>query len=110
MYVSPFFVTQIVWFSMSFGSGVCGWITKLFEQIGIADVYLQSLYFALANLPGNAVAAFLVDRVGRKTLLFGSMAACALCLGLAADGAVDAQMRQNKIVWSAFAFHAFLVT
>lgn len=101
---------QIVWFSMSFGSGLCTWITKLFEEIGLSDIYLQSLYFALANVPGNAIATILVDRVGRKALLFGSMTSAALCLGLAAHGANDAEARQLQVILSACAFHSFLVT
>ena len=101
---------QIVWFAMSFGSGLCTWITKLFEEIGLSDIYLQSLYFALANIPGNALATVLVDRIGRKALLFGSMTSAALCLGLAAHGASDAEARQLQVILSACLFHAFLVT
>eukprot|EP00574_Skeletonema_japonicum_P004676 CAMPEP_0201723616 /NCGR_PEP_ID=MMETSP0593-20130828/7608_1 /ASSEMBLY_ACC=CAM_ASM_000672 /TAXON_ID=267983 /ORGANISM="Skeletonema japonicum, Strain CCMP2506" /LENGTH=508 /DNA_ID=CAMNT_0048214745 /DNA_START=44 /DNA_END=1570 /DNA_ORIENTATION=+ len=101
---------QIVWFSMSFGSGLCTWITKLFEEIGLSDIYLQSLYFALANIPGNALATVLVDRVGRKVLLFGSMTSAALCLALAAHGASDAEARQLQVILSSCAFHSFLVT
>ena len=101
---------QVVWFSMSFGSGLCTWITKLFEEIGLSDIYLQSLYFALANIPGNAIATLLVDRVGRKVLLFGSMTSAALCLILAAQGANDAEARQLQVILSSCAFHSFLVT
>ena len=102
---------QVVWFSMSFGSGLCTWITKIFELVGLENVYLQSLYFALANLPGNVAAAFAVDRVGRKTLLFGSMACAALSLGLAAEGASDTEnVRQMQVVLAACSFHAFLVS
>ena len=101
---------QIVWFSMSFGSGLCTWITKLFEEIGLSDIYLQSLYFALANIPGNALATILVDRVGRKVLLFGSMTSAALCLFLAAHGAKDVEARQLQVILSSCAFHSFLVT
>jgi len=127
---------QIVWFSMSFGSvnqciarliifrsnthndsslnfrrsGLCTWITKLFEEIGLSDIYLQSLYFALANIPGNVLASVFVDRVGRKVLLFGSMTSAALCLGLAAHGASDADTRQLQVILSSCAFHSFLVT
>lgn len=101
---------QIVWFSMSFGSGLCTWITKLFEEIGLSNIYLQSLYFALANIPGNLLATFLVDSVGRKPLLFGSMAMASLSLGLAAHGAREAESRQLQVILSSCAFHSFLVT
>lgn len=82
----------------------------MFEEIGLSDIYLQSLYFALANIPGNALATVLVDRVGRKVLLFGSMTSAALCLGLAAHGASDAEARQLQVILSSCTFHAFLVT
>jgi len=102
---------QVVWFAMSFGSGLCTWITKIFELVGLKNVYLQSLYFALANLPGNVAAAFAVDKVGRKTLLFASMACAALSLGLAAEGASDTEnVRQWQVVIAACSFHAFLVS
>jgi len=101
---------HFVWFSMSFGSGLCTWITKLFEEIGLSDIYLQSLYFALANIPGNVAATILVDRVGRKALLFGSMTSAALSLGLAAHGARESEERQLQVILSSCAFHAFLVT
>lgn len=100
---------QIVWFSMSFGSGLCTWITKLFEEIGLTNIYLQSLYFAMANIPGNLSACFLVDTVGRKALLFGSMTSAALSLGLAAHGASEPETRQLQVILSACAFHSFLV-
>mmetsp|Transcript_45185 Transcript_45185/g.96136 ORF Transcript_45185/g.96136 Transcript_45185/m.96136 type:complete len:527 (-) Transcript_45185:14-1594(-) len=100
---------QIVWISMSFGSGVCTWITKLFEEIGLSNIYLQSLYFALANIPGNLAATFLVDRVGRKALLFGSMAMASLSLGLAAHGASKADAGQLQVIISSCSFHSFLV-
>jgi len=100
---------QIVWFSMSFGSGICTWITRLFEEIGLTNIYRQSLYFALANIPGNIAAAFLVDWVGRKALLFGSMTSAALSLGLAAHGAREADARQLQVILSSSLFHSFLV-
>jgi len=98
---------QVVWFSMSFGSGLCTWITKLFEELGLANIYLQSLYFAAANVPGNVAAAALVDRVGRKPLLCGSMTGAALCLGLAAHGARET--RQTQVILASCLFHSFLV-
>mmetsp|Transcript_20029 Transcript_20029/g.57512 ORF Transcript_20029/g.57512 Transcript_20029/m.57512 type:complete len:535 (-) Transcript_20029:32-1636(-) len=102
---------QVVWFSMSFGSGLCTWITKIFSLVGLENVYLQSLYFALANLPGNIAAAYAVDKFGRKTLLFASMAFAALSLALAAEGARDTEnVRQLQVVLAACSFHAFLVS
>lgn len=101
---------QVVWFAMSFGSGLCTWITKIFELVGLENIYLQSLYFALANLPGNIFAAYAVDKIGRKTLLFASMAFAALSLGMAAEGARDVyDVRQLQVVLAACSFHAFLV-
>ncbi len=38
----------------------------LFGNIGLTDVYASAFIYAAANLPGNAAAYLLVDRIGRK--------------------------------------------
>lgn len=100
---------QLIWFSMSFGSGLCTWITKIFDTIHVSDVYLYSLYFALANVPGNVAAGYLVDHVGRKNLLLVAMVSSALSLLAFSEATEDAENRKIQVVVSACVFHAFLV-
>jgi VNT family MFS transporter (synaptic vesicle glycoprotein 2) len=87
---------QIIWFCMSFGSGLCTWLNTLFTEIGIADVYGSALLFALANIPGNLASAYLLDRVGRKPMLLWSMVMSAVCLWIFAFGAHGAMLIQNN--------------
>uniref|UniRef100_A0A7S4N5S7 Major facilitator superfamily (MFS) profile domain-containing protein n=1 Tax=Odontella aurita TaxID=265563 RepID=A0A7S4N5S7_9STRA len=103
---------QIVWATMSFGSGLCTWITKIFESIDPTSMYLHSLYFALANVPGNIAATLLVDRIGRKRLLVVSMMCASLSLFVFADAASDSsggKDRPVQVMLGACIFHAFLV-
>ena len=72
---------QMVWFSLSFGSyGLYTWINTLFFAVHLENVYFNALLFALSNLPGNILSAYLMDRIGRATLLIGSVLAAALSL------------------------------
>lgn len=69
-----------VWFCLSFGwYGLLLWIPTLFKAENLElDSYEDSFFVAAANLPGNIVAAILMDRIGRKHLLAGSLVgACA---------------------------------
>jgi len=102
---------QVLWFCMSFGSGLVNWIATIFIKIGLVDVYFAALLFAMANLPGNIATAYLLDRVGRKTVLMSSMLLAALSL-LTFAGTVHfdyGQYRNLNIVLSACFFHAFMV-
>jgi MFS transporter, VNT family, synaptic vesicle glycoprotein 2 len=72
---------QMVWFSLSFGSyGLMTWINTLFVQVHLENVYFNALLFAASNLPGNILAALLMDKVGRASLLTGSILAASLSL------------------------------
>lgn len=77
----------LVWFTLSYGSyGLSTWIAKLFTAVGINDAFESSFIFTAATLPGNLLAVALVDIIGRKILLVGSMflAMCS-CLLFALD-------------------------
>ena len=72
---------QAIWFALSFGSyGILTWINTLFEEIHLENPYFNAMLFALANLPGNIGSALLVDRIGRRNVLFGSAMGGALSL------------------------------
>jgi MFS family permease len=76
------------WFGLSFGwYGLVLWMPSLFAAQGLAmSMYEDALLVALANLPGNVVSAWLIDRpeVGRKGLCVASMAGAAGCAFLLA--------------------------
>lgn len=65
----------IVWFALSFGwYGLILWIPTLFQNIGFEmNNYEAAFYVAAANLPGNIVSAVVMDKLGRKLVLAGSM-------------------------------------
>ena len=72
---------QMVWFSLSFGSyGLLTWINTLFVEVHLKNVYFNALLFAVSNLPGNILTAMLLDRLGRSTMLVGSVLASAFSL------------------------------
>lgn len=106
---------QFVWFTLSFGSGLCSWITTIFEKMNMPNVYYFSFLFALSNIPGNAGATFLMDRVGRKLLLVISMFLASMFLILFAQAAsivMKSTAESNDpfyVMVAACAFHAVFV-
>lgn len=98
---------QMVWFSLSFGSyGLTTWINTIFVKVHLKDVYFNALLFAASNLPGNILAATLMDKVGRSPLLIGSVLAAATSLMGFAWCANS--MNANGIVISACSFQCFI--
>jgi putative MFS transporter len=83
----------ILWFTMVFSYyGIFTWLPSLLVAAGhqVVRSFEYSLWITLAQLPGYASAALLVDRLGRKRTLVLYMAACAgaaLMFGTAADPA-----------------------
>lgn len=72
---------QLLWFSLSFGSyGLMTWINTLFKEVHLENVYFNALLFSASNLPGNLLAAYLMDRTGRVSLLTGSVLTAAAAL------------------------------
>ena len=75
----PLFKLGLIWFALSFGSyGISTWISTLFEDIGIGNVYQASLICAIASLPGNIIATMYIDKLGRCPLLIGGMVLASL--------------------------------
>lgn len=112
---------QMVWFSLSFGSyGLLTWINTLFFQVHLENVYFNALLFAMSNLPGNLLSAYLMDRAGRVTLLIGSVVAAALSLVAFAyvayeraqmdDASSDKGISTGWIVGAACAFQCFTIS
>jgi len=110
------FGLQTVWFSLSFGSyGLMTWINTLFFEVHLKNVYFNALLFALSNLPGNLISAYLMDKTGRTNLLIGSILAAALSLvAFAYVAATDndestAALSRNWIVAAACSFQCFTI-
>lgn len=99
-------IYMFIWFTLSFGSyGISTWITVLFEDVGIGNVYASAFIFALANLPGNIVSILYVEQIGRRRLLFYGMVLAGIStVGFALGTAVPA-----VVVISATLFNAFSV-
>jgi MFS family permease len=105
-YLRTSLVLMIIWFTLSFGSyGIANWISTLFSDVGIGNPYAASFIFAMANLPGNLVSIWLIDRIGRRWLLtIGMVLAAVSVLGFALD-----QSDASVVVLSASLFNAFSV-
>mgnify|MGYP005844232839 CR=1 FL=1 len=106
---------QMVWFSLSFGSyGLMTWINTLFFAVHLEDVYFNALLFALANLPGNLLTGYLMDRIGRAKLLVGSILSASMSLlsfALFASATTNETAPPNTygIVLSACSFQCFTI-
>ena len=99
------FLLQLLSFSMSFGAGLNTWINAIFKQIHLSNIYMHSIYFALANIPGTIAAGLFIDRMGRKPLLVSSMILSSISLWVFANN-----LDNDLIVTiSACSFHGFLV-
>jgi hypothetical protein len=83
----PLVVLGLIQFSLSFGSfGISTWISTLFDDIGIKDVYLNSFLFSAACIPGNIFTIFYMDFFGyRRMLIWGMMSTSVAALAFAID-------------------------
>lgn len=71
----------LVWFGLSLGYyGIFSWLPSYLRAQGLelGAVYRTSLLLALAQIPGYVLAAYLVERVGRRATLVGYLAVSAL--------------------------------
>lgn len=67
----------MVWFGLSLGYyGIFSWLPSFLRAGGmeLGAVYQTTLLLALAQLPGYALSAYLVDRVGRRATVSGFLA------------------------------------
>jgi len=70
-----------LWFCLVFGYyGITIWLPEYLENKGLgSDIYLNFLLIGIAELPGVALTAFLVDRVGRRRCLAACMIGSGVC-------------------------------
>lgn len=69
-----------LWFAQVFSyRGIFSWLPTFFVLAGqsAGDARASLIFINFAQLPGTIASALLVDRVGRKPLLVGNLAACA---------------------------------
>lgn len=74
---------SVIWFALSFGwYGLILWVPTLFCEAKVdLDAYQDAFLVNAANLPGNIISALLMDRLGRKGVLWGSLlASCAAAI------------------------------
>ena len=72
----------LIWFGIVFSYyGIFTWLPSLLVEKGypIVKSFEYSLILILAQLPGYVAAAWLIEKLGRKTTLSLFMAACAVC-------------------------------
>jgi MFS family permease len=99
-------IYMCIWFSLSFGSyGLSTWITVLFEDIGMGNVYASAFIFAMANLPGNIASLMYIDKVGRRRFLAAGMGLAAL----SAVGFAEGTSAPAVVILCATLFNAFSV-
>lgn len=99
-----FLVLCLIWFLLCFGTyGLATWITVLFEKAGLANPYLDTLIYTIANLPGNLATYWYLDIIGRRWMLFVGMILCAISVVLISCDTSNS----NCIVICAFLFNFF---
>lgn len=101
---------QLIWISQSYGSGLNTWINIVLKELKVANIFMVTLYFSMATIPGNIVAATLLDRVGRKTMMVFGLFFCSLSLFFFARAAeyTGPDSTSTSAVISACFFHGFL--
>lgn len=67
-------VLMMLWCTLSYSSyGISTWITTIFFNMGVKNVYGFTLLYAFGSLPGNIISIWLADIIGRRKLLTCSM-------------------------------------
>ena len=100
---------QMLWFFVSFGSGICLWVARVFTELSfVSHVYAMTLFFSLSSVPGVFVAGYIMDKMGRTALLTTTLVLTTSSLALFA-----ALTLYTDIAWlvvlSACIFHSCLV-
>lgn len=71
----------LIWFGLSLGYyGIFSWLPSYLRAQGLelGAVYRTTLLLALAQIPGYVLAAYLVEKIGRRATLVGYLAISAL--------------------------------
>ena len=105
------------WAALSYSwYGLILWIPTIFDSVGFnLHVYQSAMLVAAANLPGNLVSAWVIDRIGARQLCvycMGGAAAWGVLLALASTQsggplALPSSVREPLAVLGACGFNAF---
>jgi len=100
---------QLIFSLLSFGSGLGTWVNTFFVELEMDSIYVFLVLFAIANLPGNILAAVLLDVLGRKWLMiFGFLGGSISLLILSIIIILD-EISPLGVVISSCIYHCFLV-
>lgn len=103
----PFQCLVTIWFCLSFGYyGLATWITVLFDDIGLSNVYAAAFFYASANLPGNILAFFMIEQIGRKRLLTLALLVACFAACLFSFATVGSHTQAWLVVLAACVFNA----
>ncbi|KYZ74731.1 MFS transporter [Anaerosporomusa subterranea] len=94
-YIKRTICLWILWFGMVYSYyGIFTWLPSLLVKSGhdLIRSFEFLLYMTLAQIPGYFVAAYLVDRLGRKPTLSGFLAACAGCAYMFGNAATSSDI------------------
>lgn len=101
---------QMIWVTLSFGAGLSTWINVVLKQIRVDNLYMDSLYYSLSSIPGNILAAVLIDRMGRKLLMATAMMFASISLLFFSRVALQNTPEDaNWAITCACSFHVFVV-
>ena len=103
----------VVWVGLCYGAnGVTSWITRLFQSVGVANLYFNALLFAIAQIPGAIYSAVAMDVNQRHTMLSSGFLGSAVSLlsfaCFASAITVQQSTRTLGVVVSACAFQTFI--
>ncbi len=74
---------QFAYICMTLVTGVSFWWTKIFQGLHLTvDPFVMNLYHTFAQIPGIVVATYLIDKLGRRTLVAMGCAVMSASLGL----------------------------
>lgn len=94
----------LVWFGLSLGYyGIFSWLPSFLRSQGmdLGLVYRTTLLLALAQLPGYLLAAYLVEKVGRRGTLTGFLAVSAVAAYLFLGASTPAMVLGTSMLLSA---------
>ena len=100
---------QSLWFFVSFGSGMCLWVARVFSELSfINHVYSMTFFFSIASVPGVILAGMIMDKIGRTFLLTCALVATTVALAGFACLTLFANS-EWAIILAACVFHSCLV-
>merc|ERR1712157_111303 len=73
-------VAVIILWSCIGAASIDVYIASIYKEIGISDVYLSTLLFSIAYIPGHVLSTLLIDQFGRKNVYSCSMILAAITL------------------------------